>query len=738
MNRKYVYIILGALAILLIVVLLWWWFLRKEGTATQTTGTFGTSQNTTSGNTTTGKSGTTNVGTSLPQNGQTTAQGNTVGQTNIQLGNVGGTGANSGVSNNPTDTNTQGNVSSGGVLGVVGVPGVIWLSGSPVVTTGGVTTINPITPVVLTGTTTPPTNPTITTTGPGTVFNPTAINNIVGSNPTGSGLVPNINTNSYGQQVSNGGSGLGSSLAITAVAGALSCGASTGLSLAAQAVGTALGISTATAGQTSSTAGNATAALSVSTIDIGLNARVAAGAVSTAASIGSVQGAQNGEFQVNTFLACIARTIAKVALNQITNSVVNWINSGFNGSPSFVQNPTAFFQATADQAAGQFIQSSALSFLCSPFQLQIKIAIAQSYANRNANSCTLTQVSNNITSFMRGNFLSGNWAGMLSFTSVPTNNPYGAFLYGSIGLTGATNAATGQKQQDLAQGSGFLSFQQKQNCHTVSEDQLGGNNVGPNKSFSELPGPNQPGQPTQYQVCDWVNTTPGTVIAHSLDSTLGSTLNELDVAKSFDEIINALITQLMTRTLQGGLSNLSGAGGYASNFYSPDQLQAQSGMQGVLTQMQADSALAGQYASVQQGSISDIENAQSSLNDLYNCWSSVASSSPLAGKAVQNAAAASTTIISLNTSIDGYNNRITLANNAIITLEALQSRALSAQSTSDVSSITSAYNAAKAAGNIPTQGDVTNAQQNRTTLQSQMNSLNQQTQASLQQCNAAF
>src|SRR5581483_7383700 len=38
------------------------------------------------------------------------------------------------------------------------------------------------------------------------------------------------------------------------------------------------------------------------------------------------------------FMDCLARTIARAAIQQITNSVVNWINGGFNGQPSFVTN----------------------------------------------------------------------------------------------------------------------------------------------------------------------------------------------------------------------------------------------------------------------------------------------------------------------------------------------------------------------------------------------------------------
>jgi hypothetical protein len=505
------------------------------------------------------------------------------------------------------------------------------------------------------------------------------------------------------------------------------------LQAAAQQLGPLLGITQSAAGTAGGTAAAGAAAIAVQTIDINANVSLKLG---VPAAIGGSTAATAAGQTIQDFMGCLTRNIAKIALQQITNSVVNWINSGFNGSPSFVQNPTQFFQQTADVVAGNYIQSSALSFLCSPFQLQIKIAIAQSYANRNANSCTLTKVIGNVQNFMNGNFLSGNWAGMLSFTTIPTNNPYGAFLYGSIGLTTAQNAAVGQKQQDLLQGQGFLSFQQKQNCTNTTNPPA----PSPNKSISVVAGPsNNPNNPTAqlYQVCDYVATTPGTVIAASLNDTLKSSLDQLTVAQSFDQIISALINQLMTRTLQGGLSNLSGTAGYQSNFYTPDQLQAQSGAQALVTQMQSDTDVAGQYAQIQQGSITDIENAQSQLNDLYNCWSAIATTSATTTAAAMNAAAASTTLASLNTTIAGYNNRITLANNAIVLLGQLESAALSAQSSSDVSSVTSSYNSAQAAGEIPSQADVTNAQQNRTTLQSQMATLNTQTQAKLAQCYAA-
>ena len=721
MNKKFVYIILIALAIFLLVALLWWWFLRREGNAIQNTGTFGTAQN--AQNNATSSNGTpTNIGTPL---GPDVDLG--VEQPNTPLGSIGQNTANGQVPNQPggTGVTTVGPITVGTpvVVGTVGVPNVVWLSGDPAsTTTGGITN------------------------SPGTVFNPTAINEIVSSNPTGNGgITPNIGYNGYGQQQGSGsGSALGS-IGIAAGVGVVSCAVVPAMQAVAQALGFAEATGKQAAAQaTASGAAAAVAALSVSTVDLGTNTRLALGLPALSGQIGQLGGNQTSQQTIDQFMGCITRNIAKIMLQQITNSVVNWINSGFNGSPAFVQNPTQFIQKTADVIAGQYIQSSALSFLCSPFQLQVRIAIAQSYANRSsAASCTLTQVSNNITNFMRGSFsTAGGWPALLSFTSMPTNNPYGAFMYASAGISLVTSNAQRQVQTDLLQGSGFLSFQQKVagSCVTTASPPA----PSLNKSITPKGGPTNSSQQL-YEVCDYVTATPGKVIADSLGATEKSTLDQLTLAKSFDEIISALINQLMTRTLQGGLSNLSGANGYASNFYTADQQQAQNGQQALLAQMQSDTATAGQYGSVQQGSIQDIQSAQNQLNNAYNCWNNVAQASTTAtitpstqAQALTNAATASTTFNSLNTTIDSYNDRITKVNVAIIALQELQSRVLSVSSGSDLSSIQSDYNAAKASGQFPTGADVTNAQQNRVTLQSQMSTISQQANDSLQQCNAIF
>jgi len=404
---------------------------------------------------------------------------------------------------------------------------------------------------------------------------------------------------------------------------------------------------------------------------------------------------------------CLVKTIVQAAIDQITRSVVAWINSGFNGKPSFVTNFNQYFANVADQAAGEFIKGSALSFLCSPFSSQIKIAIAQSYANRNAAaSCSLTKITNNINGFLRGNWGAGGWGGLLQLTTVPTNNPYGAYAYAQVGLNSSISSAQANAKNNVSTG-GFISLQK---CDTTK------------------------GQSTAKGNC--TTSTPGAVIEESLKKSLiDSPLAELNLAQNINEIINALTKQVMIKALYGGLGNA------ITNPLAPAIDQGASAQaQALLGQLQAALSYAGQYASVEQGSIADIQQAQANLNSAFNCWSTAASSTALSlteqADAEQKAAAADAAQVALGARVDGYNSEITRANASIAAIQNLQSQVYFAATPGDVSGAAQAIAAASAQGAFFTQADITTAQQNRTTLQTELAARNQQTNASLAQCRA--
>jgi hypothetical protein len=690
MSKKLVYIILAALFIFGLLFLAWAWLFSGSKPGTVSGGFFGTASDTTQtgGDTTPGGNFTTTLGGA--SSGQNSANGtiplNGTGGTNGTNGNNNTTGSSTGTgatlsldglngqSVSQTDALNAQKAGSGSTLGTggtVNVPGVVWLGGTTGTNSFG-------------------------STG-GNNFTPADINSI--TNASG-GFTPTITSNPGG---SSNGTTLVEALAATAIAGSLTCALQAG-------VLTISGTGASAVAATTPTPPAILAAGSGPLFVVDLSGRASA----------SAQAANNTSKAGVSFSQCLINVIGKVALQQITISVVNWINSGFNGQPSFINNFQQFFTNVADLAAGSFIQGSGLAFLCSPFQLQIKIAIAQSYANRGAQSCSLTGIINNINNFMNGSFTQGGWPGLLQFTTVPTNNPYGAFAYAQVGLVTAQSNATNNARNSISP-NGFLGLQ-KQTCNgTTTIAPLTGQNGQAALASNVVP-----------SGCKVVTTTPGKVIEDSLQSVNDISIKELGIGNSVDQIISALTTQMMTKILQNGLSTLS-----QGTTQTAGDLAAQQQAANLLIDMQGKVSIAQQIGTIDQSSISDIVSAQSNLNNLANCWSGVAASGGTnAAAGTQNAATASTTLQSLNTQIDGYNNNITQLNAAIVSLDGFEAQVSSAATAGDVAVAAAGYNAAVAAGTFPSQTDITTAQQNRVTLQSQMSALNQSTQTSLQQCNA--
>jgi len=287
----------------------------------------------------------------------------------------------------------------------------------------------------------------------------------------------------------------------------------------------------------------------------------------------------------------------------MTASTVNWINSGFKGNPSFLTNPEGFFTNVADQATGAFIKKTGiLSQLCSPFNIDVRLALALNQAGYNDNQpyrCTLSSIINNvqntsvngrsIDSFMNGDFSQGGWKGFVAVGN-PQNNVGRVYLQAQSDLLQKINSQQGQYQQQLVQGHGFLSWQDCKNVtpaqiqDTVSAvkdvQNISLTNSNPNDlSGLGFLGTSDMGKtaPTLkqnitayqnsgagsisesasggYQSCE--TKTPGSVIAASLNKELGTGSDSLVTADEIDEIVGALFSQLINTVLTGGLSSAS-------------------------------------------------------------------------------------------------------------------------------------------------------------------------------------
>ncbi|HEY9583869.1 MAG TPA: hypothetical protein VJI66_02825 [Candidatus Paceibacterota bacterium] len=274
--------------------------------------------------------------------------------------------------------------------------------------------------------------------------------------------------------------------------------------------------------------------------------------------------------------------LAKQIIRQLTASVVNWINSGFEGSPSFVQNPGAFFLDTADQITGDFLSKvgGPLVELCSPFSIDIRIALAFKYHPnvQKKYACTLGTIIKNskvavenasINGFTAGDFRQGGWPAFVSLTTEPQNNIYGAYLQAESELSWRVAQKKEEQRDELGAGKGFLSWRDpkcKKGIRDAKKAEAESNGAiynakndtyEINPASGIAPGSGETVSLAGKSELDCPIETPGSTIVSALEANVNGPLHELQLADELNEIVNALFAQLATQILQKGLGGVS-------------------------------------------------------------------------------------------------------------------------------------------------------------------------------------
>ncbi|XKT75293.1 MAG: hypothetical protein ACJKSS_00685 [Patescibacteria group bacterium UBA2103] len=241
----------------------------------------------------------------------------------------------------------------------------------------------------------------------------------------------------------------------------------------------------------------------------------------------------------------LAWQLANVALEQMTQDIVAYINSGFNGSPAFLQDPEAFFLGIADDVAGDFLQEIGGGFLCSPFQTDIQFALEIGYYQSGGRTdlqdryaCTLSDALGNIEDFLENDLSQGGLDQFFNIAVRPENNPYVLTVDLQRELQGRIFGEQQGERQILEWNGGFLS---RREC---------------------LPGQEEP-------KCTGDILTPGDTIQNQLNESLGIGRDRLVVADDINEIIGALMNQLVSQAIggAGGLLGLSTSGGGSSSYF---------------------------------------------------------------------------------------------------------------------------------------------------------------------------
>lgn len=233
----------------------------------------------------------------------------------------------------------------------------------------------------------------------------------------------------------------------------------------------------------------------------------------------------------------IAWAAVNVLVEEMLQSTIRWVNSGFKGSPAFVEDLEGFLIDVADRYALAFIWDGNLQALCSPFKLNIQLALdvqRRSGLDGYQATCRLTDAIKNHESFLNGDFIGGGgWAAWRDITLNPNLNAHGAYLNARGALFAGMGNARLQQQYEIDLGDGFLS---KKVCEDVNGDGKAEEN------------------------CKIV--TPGQTIQGFLGETLAAPIGRMTIADELDELIGALINQLASNVLDNlrGVSSGGGSG----------------------------------------------------------------------------------------------------------------------------------------------------------------------------------
>jgi hypothetical protein len=291
----------------------------------------------------------------------------------------------------------------------------------------------------------------------------------------------------------------------------------------------------------------------------------------THSATGMGAGFQYGEFFTGCILKPIAIAMARSMVRNISNSIINWINSDFEGRPGFVTDINSLLADSADQAIGGFIYGSELGFLCQPFSARIRLTLATKYSKpfREQVRCTLTDIAGNVSNFANNNGGAG-WNRWLSITTEPQNNVYGAYIVAESELAKRVQNSLGLKKDELARGNGFLDRKVCDERATDKEttEEVRARIAGARASMEEY-GNQYVTQadldPTPRCKTGGRTVTVGKLAQEAASKVLDGYADQLNLATEIDQIVGALISHFADKMITGaqGFLGLSSSGGYA-------------------------------------------------------------------------------------------------------------------------------------------------------------------------------
>ena len=411
---------------------------------------------------------------------------------------------------------------------------------------------------------------------------------------------------------------------------------------------------------------------------------------------------------------------ADMAIEEVTISTLNWINSGFEGGPLYVTDFGGFLRDIADERIGSFIEGSALAFLCDPLDIKFSLALRHAVPFEKEVECTLSDVVDNIEDFIAGDFGSGGWDGWFELTTKPQNNRYGAYLSSAAELEARIQFSQYEEAQVLEFGEGFFSDEK---CEEGPQPKGGG-----------------PGAPINCEI-----VTPGSVIETQLNNALFSGQRRLEVSDEFNEIVYALFGQLLKRMFGGwqeGLRGLSegssGRPSYVESLRNDDTVDLRGMKEDLIVEIDAEIQKEINYKNIKQSTLNSVLASETLLQQLTSCYEDkiTAGSLSIDNKTIaqQRIDNASTTIAMQITPTKALlENDIVASNQNLTTLNTLRSDVSDVTALSQIEVLTKDLFEMQINGTF-NGGNIFLAQEEQGIITAQMSTLNSTTQTQITEC----
>ena len=282
--------------------------------------------------------------------------------------------------------------------------------------------------------------------------------------------------------------------------------------------------------------------------------------------------------------------IAKRIIDYIVDQTVEWIQGG--GKPQFVGDWDKFVENAGKIAQDSLIKEIGLSPLCSPFKLQVQLALLPEKRFRQRIECTLDDIVKNIEDFY-ADFSKGGWLAYRESWS-PNNNFFGSALiaYDEMAVNIAKKE-TAAKNEAIA-GQGWISV--KKNYGGTSIDNLSDedfNALNLDEDQYDLLKQYEEGGKTldsltdeefnalnldedQYQKLSDMKfgeppnekiITPGQAVGEMVGSSLTS---DQEWASNIESWVSALVNALINRITKEGLSMLKGSDSSKTAYRPPE------------------------------------------------------------------------------------------------------------------------------------------------------------------------